>query len=116
MMGNKANIRRGEKEIKGREVKIKSRDFWVNIVDFLQQYWAVIEQNEDGNDVTVYFLHEGSGIFASMSFESGEIAQKALLQNGFKNYNDPFENFREYLQPPKAPYHYIKKQGRSMAS
>ena len=102
--------------MRGTEVKIKSRNFWVNIVDFLQQYWAVVEKNDDSNDVTVYFLHEGSGIFASMKFDNVEIAQKALSQNGFKDYKDPYENFGEYLNPPKEPFYLVKKQGRSLAT
>ena len=102
--------------MKGTEIKIKSKDFWVNIVDFLQQYWATIEKNDDSSSVTVYFIHERSGIFANMKFETEEIARKALAQNGFKTYNDPFENFGDYLNPPKEPFYLIKKQGRSMAS
>lgn len=98
------------------EIKIESKQFWVNIVDFLQQYWAVIEDNKGSKSVTVYFLHEGSGVFANMKFENREIAQKALIQNGFKNFDDPYENFKEYLNPPKEPYYLVNKQGRSMAS
>ena len=102
--------------MKGEEIKIKSKEFWVIIVDFLQQFWAVIELNEDSTNVTVYFLHEGSGVFANMKFENKEIAQKALVQNGFKNFKDPYENFEEYLNPPKEPFYLVKNQGRSMAS
>ena len=105
-----------EERIKGTEITIKSNDFWVNIVDFLQQYWAVVEVSESSEHVTVYFLHEGSGIFASMNFDNPEIAQKALAQNGFKRYDDPYENFSAYLNPPKKPYFLVNKQGGSFAT
>ena len=98
-------------------IRINSKDFWVNIVDFLQQYWALIEQDSDSGNVTVFFIHEGSGIFANMKFESIEIAEKALMQNGFKKYTDPYENYREFMKPPKEPYFMVDyNNGNSMAS
>jgi hypothetical protein len=36
------------------EVQIKSRDYWFKVVDFLQQNWALIDEQEDG--VIVRFL------------------------------------------------------------
>ena len=100
------------KQMKGKEVVISNNDFWVNIVDFLQQYWALVEQKKDSNEVTVYFINEGSGIFASMGFDSNEIAEKALMQNGFKKYNDPLEKYQEYLNPPLKPYFMIQRGER----
>ncbi len=103
--------------MKGKEVLINNNDFWVNIVDFLQQYWALIDSDEDTGDVTVYFLNEGSGIFANMDFDSIEIAEKALSQNGFKKYNDPFEKYREYLAPPMKPYFIVRRgEGQTIDS
>jgi hypothetical protein len=101
------NIKR--REMKGNEVVINSNEFWVNIVDFLQQYWALIETNDGAKHVTVYFLNEGSGIFAKMDFNTAEIAEKALMQNGFKKYNDPLEKYQEYLKPPVKPYFLIRR-------
>jgi hypothetical protein len=60
--------------MKEMEIKIKSKDFWVNIVDFLQQYWALIEPDTDSQGVTVYFIHEGSGVFTNMKLKSQSIA------------------------------------------
>ena len=93
--------------MKGKEVVINNTDFWVNIVDFMQQYWGLIEKNTDREDATVYFLNEASGIFATLHFESVNIAEKALMQNGFKRYDDPLENFRDYLTPPRKPYYLV---------
>ena len=49
------------------EIKIKSNEFWVKIVDFLQQNWALIEVEEN---VKVWFIHDGSGVFDSLDFEN----------------------------------------------
>lgn len=96
-------------QVKRKEVVICSKDFWVNIVDFLQQYWALVEQKKDSNEIIVYFINERSGIFASLGFGSVEIAEKALMQNGFKKYNDPLEKYQEYLNPPLKPYFMIRR-------
>lgn len=90
-----------------KEIKIKSKDFWVNIVDFMQQYWALIDKDEDSQRVTVYFIHEGSGVFTEMKFKSHAIAEKALKQNGFKKYDDPMENFTDFMKPPKEPFYKV---------
>ena len=83
-------ISKGNKMRKQRRVNISSRDFWVNIVDFLQQYWALIEKDQQTGLAIVYFIHESSGVFATMEFDTIEIAEKALMQNGFKKYTDLF--------------------------
>jgi hypothetical protein len=102
---------------KGKEVVINSNDFWLNIVDFLQQYWVLIDKSKEDEEVTVYFLNEGSGIFADMRFDSVEIAEKALLQNGFKKYSDPLEKYREYLTPPSRPYYMVRhSEGQRIGS
>jgi hypothetical protein len=93
--------------MKEMEIKIKSKDFWVNIVDFMQQYWALIEKDNGSQSVTVYFIHEGSGVFTKMKFKSHSIAEKALLQNGFKKYNDPLEKYSDFMMPPKEPYYMV---------
>ncbi len=93
-----------------RRIIIKSRDYWVNIVDFLQQYWALIEF--DTEKAIVYFVYEGSGIFATMEFETREIAEKALMQNGFKKFSDPLETYADYLTPPVEPFFMVKRSGK----
>lgn len=104
MIGVLKKEKRKGKEMKEMEIKIKSKDFWVNIVDFMQQYWALIDKDEDSKSVTVYFIHEGSGVFTNMKFKSFTIAEKALLQNGFKKFNDPLEKYTDFMMPPKEPY------------
>jgi hypothetical protein len=113
-MRDRKNI--NKREMKGKEVVISSSDFWVNIVDFLQQYWALIEKKDGSEYATVYFLNESSGIFANMDFDSKEIAEKALMQNGFKKYSDPLEKYQEYLKPPAKPYFLIGRvEGQKIA-
>ena len=84
------------------EVKIDSSEFWVKIVEFLQQNWALIE---DGEKVKVWFIHDGSGVFDSLEFKNIEEAEKGLYRNGFKKYSDPSENFTDFVVPPKKPFY-----------
>ncbi len=106
-------MRKDRKMREDKSVNIKSRDFWVNIVDFLQQYWALVEKDVETNKANVFFIHEGSGVFARMEFDTIEIAQKALLQNGFKKYSDPLENYSEFLTPPKEPFYMLNRSSGS---
>jgi hypothetical protein len=43
-------------------IAIQNTDFWVKIVEMLQQNWAVIEA-EDENAARVYFINDTSGVF-----------------------------------------------------
>lgn len=102
------DCKKKELVMREKEIKITSKDFWVNIVDFMQQYWALIEDDKDTNGVIVYFIHEGSGVFTNMKFKSHAIAEKALLQNGFKKFNDPLEKYNDFMMPPQEPYFVVK--------
>lgn len=84
------------------EIQINADEFWVKIVEFLQQNWALFEV---GQTVKVWFIHDGSGVFDSLEFESIEQAEIALYKNGFKKYTDPNENFIEFIRPPKRPFY-----------
>jgi len=96
-------------EDKNIKLEITSTDFWVKIVDFLQQNWALIESQRDNKTVIVYFIHDGSTIFDEMEFESIEKAEKGLLRNGFKKYLDETENFTAFMFPPKKPFDIAKR-------
>ena len=50
-------------------MEIKSTDFWFKIIEFLQQNWALIEEQSDSGCI-VCFIHDASGVFDRMSFES----------------------------------------------
>lgn len=43
-------------------VEIVSRDYWVKIVEMLQQNWALIDESAKSR-CTVFFLHDLSGVF-----------------------------------------------------
>ena len=85
------------------EIEIASRDYWVKIVEFLQQNWAPIAPGSNA-DVTVYFMHDRSGVFDRLSFHNREEAEAALARNGFERFAaNP--NLRTFLIPPRAPFH-----------
>jgi len=88
-----------------KEHHIESRDFWVKIIEMLQQNWALIENNVD-QTVTVYFITDTSKIFDQMNFSSKKEAKKGLRRNGFIRYDeDPsFKRFIKTPEPPFVPY------------
>ena len=45
-------------------VEIKSADFWIKVVDMLQQNWAVIEPLDVGG-VQVYFIGDRGGVLTN---------------------------------------------------
>ena len=85
-------------------IELKSDVFWVKIVDFLQQNWAIVEKNENNKKVIVFFIQDASMIFDKIEFDTIEEAEMALARNGFKLYLDKNENFTEFIVPPKKPY------------
>ena len=84
-------------------LSLKSRDFWVKVVEMLQQNWALIEEEADGA-VDVHFIGDTSGIFDHMSFPSQEAAVAALRRNGFRRYAED-EKLQSFLTPPSSPFH-----------
>jgi len=88
----------------GKEILTSSKEYWVKIVEFLQQNWALIEQAENNNYVTVFFINDASDVFDKIYYSSAEQAEQALLMNGFKLYNDPKEDFRKFISIPPPPY------------
>ena len=82
-------------------VPIQSRDFWVKVVDMLQQNWALIEPA--GRKVTIYFLHDLGGVFDELNYTSLREAQAALRLNGFSCYDeDP--SYSEMFARPEPPF------------
>src|SRR5690606_36059344 len=85
-----------------KEIELKSEKFWVKIVDFLQQNWALIEIID--SRIIVFFIQDASMIFDKMEFNTIQEAENGLLKNGFKLYLDENENFQDFIVPPKKPY------------
>ena len=84
-------------------VTIQSTDYWIKVVEMLQQNWALIEAIKP-EGVCVYFISDTSGIFDEMSFADESAAREALLRNGFKRFADNLR-LRAFLRPPAALFH-----------
>ena len=83
-------------------IDIKSADYWFKLVEMLQQNWALIECQREA-DCIVYFIHDESGVFDRMEFESRTLAEEALRRNGFKRFlDDPVAH--TFIRPPSAPF------------
>ncbi len=85
-------------------VEIKSTDFWFKIVDMLQQNWALIEKDFDSDSFTIYFIHDGSGIFDRLKFASEEDAFRALRRNGFRRFAVDKKS-QEFIAHPRPPFY-----------
>lgn len=64
-------------------VNIQSDDCWFKIIEMLQQNWALIEP--PASRVTVYFIHDASGVFDEISCASADAAASAV-RNGFRRF------------------------------
>ena len=85
-------------------VEIQSRDYWVKVVEMLQQNWALIETGEAASSgARVFFIGDTSGVFDEMSFQSGDDAVHALRKNGFRRYADDLD-LESFIGPPKPPF------------
>ena len=82
-------------------VEIHGRDYWFKIVEFLQQNWALID--EDASGCTVFFFGDTGGVFDRLQFPSVAEAEEALLRNGFKRY-DTDEKVKEFIAKPEHPF------------
>ena len=83
-------------------VEIQSTDFWVKVVEMLQQNWALIGAGEDGS-VSIYFISDASGVFDEIALPSTNAAHVALGRNGFKRFAEDAD-LRSFLRPPSAPF------------
>lgn len=59
-----------------KEIELKSEIFWVKIVDFLQQNWALIEIID--SKIIVFFIQDASMIFDKMEFNTIQEAENGL--------------------------------------
>ena len=85
-------------------VEIKSTDFWFKVVEMLQQNWALIEKDFDSDSCTIYFIHDGSGIFDRLKFASEEDAFRALRRNGFHRFAVDKKS-QEFIAYPRPPFY-----------
>jgi hypothetical protein len=83
-------------------VAIHSADYWVKVVEMLQQNWALIEE-ETAGAARVYFVTDTSGVFDEIAFPSARSAHEALAINGFRRFAESTE-LQSFLRPPAAPF------------
>jgi hypothetical protein len=84
-------------------IEILRDDFWVKVIEMLQQNWALIEPMPSG-DVCVYFVDDSSGVFDQLTFSSEKDAAFALKLNGFSRFADD-KKLQSFLTPPSGPYY-----------
>lgn len=89
-----------------KHIALAADEYWVKIVEFLQQNWAVIEAIPESENVEIVFIGDTSGVFDQIEYPCKELAEKALLKNGFRKYLDPDENFTEFIACPQPPFHW----------
>jgi hypothetical protein len=95
-------------------IDIKSKDYWFKVVGMLQQNWALID-NGQNESCTVFFVHDGSGVFDMMEFKSLKKAQEELLYNGFRRYGEDSEA-QKIIGIPKPPFHNEKQTNEPIYS
>jgi hypothetical protein len=83
-------------------VAIKSVDFWVKVVEMLQQNWALIDIEASGS-ARVFFINDTGGVFDEIAFPSVDAAERALKRNGFSTFAASAD-LRSFLRPPSAPF------------
>jgi hypothetical protein len=86
------------------EAKIKSRDYWLKIVGFLQHNRALIEENADST-ATIYFIGDTSRVFDRRDFPNKTEAESGLRRNGFKRYEDYDQLTHEVIPTPEPPFY-----------
>ena len=84
-------------------IAIRSADYWVKIVEMLQQNWALVDIQADGA-AHVFFISDHSGVFDEMVFPSADAARHALENNGFERFSTNV-NLQSFLRQPSAPFH-----------
>ena len=83
------------------EINIGSRDFWVKLVEMLQQNWALID--DSGKSCRVWFLSDHGGVFDELDFADHAEAERALIRNGFRRFVDR-PDLGKFLDVPQPPF------------
>jgi hypothetical protein len=84
-------------------VEIRSRDYWFKIVEFLQQNWALIDEDLHGDGCAAFFFGDTTGVFDRLPFPSATEAELAL-RNGFNRY-EADTKAQEVIAKPEPPFH-----------
>ncbi|HYD91942.1 MAG TPA: hypothetical protein VEA37_10710 [Flavobacterium sp.] len=87
-------------------MKIPSTDFWIKVTGMLQQNWALIEAKED--KYIIWFIGDTSVVFDKLEYESLVAAEFDLKINGFEKYDSIEDDFKQYVNPPRANYRWVE--------
>jgi hypothetical protein len=83
-------------------ISIKNHDYWIKIVEMLQQNWAVIEESEIDLSCTVFFFDDLGGIFDQINFSTIAEAVISLCRNGFSRFVED-KKLQDFIRSPQHP-------------
>ncbi len=86
-----------------KEIHIDSDRYWMKVVDYLQQNWAVIERRQ--GKYIVFFFDDLAGIFDSIEYGDETTAMQELRWNGFSPYDEESEETRSVIPCPEPPFY-----------
>jgi hypothetical protein len=89
-------------ETAGQGIVIQNARYWVKIVDFLQQNWALID-DAPASRARIYFINDTSRVFDELDFETIHEAEEALGRNGFRDFSK-CPDLQNMLRSPQAPF------------
>lgn len=84
-------------------IEITSRDYWLKVMEMLQQNWALLEPNKEKSGFILYFINDVSGVFDQMEFDNSQEAERQLRLNGFSKYAEN-EQAQGFISPPPSPF------------
>lgn len=84
-------------------VVISSTEYWVKIVEFLQQNWALVDEDPEGR-ARICFITDSSGMFDELVCCSINEANDALIRNRFLEFST-CTDLQSFLRPPPGPFH-----------
>ncbi len=88
----------------GAVVALQSREYWYKIFGMLQQGWALVEPEPDGEGVMLHKVQDDSQIYGQQWFEDMASAEAFLLFNGYRRF-DENPDVWSILTPPGGPFH-----------
>lgn len=90
-----------------KEIKVTSRDYWVNIFGMLQHHWVLIEPCKDGHEIL--FMTDYGGVFDRIKVEKKYNFKAALQRNGFTRWG-PGTDEAGFVPLPRARPHKANRE------
>ena len=99
-----SHAKRMQKKFIGKPILIDKPnidDWYVKLVEMLQQNWAIIKL---GETTQIIFVNDPGDVFDIIEVKDQETAHDKLMQNGFDKFSSPsrksFRPLEEFLTPP----------------